>query len=254
MLQSENSLKQTDANTAADTNAPSPWSLRDTIIGAGFTLIPLATLSILSTASGSGQPPKHVAASTDLHLALLTFFVNSIIEAMFILAPFYYAFHRTAKNRMATLGLRGFHPVSGGVAIILGATGTLVTIYSYSAIIQMLHLPAQTNLTQLQQELAVYPQTLRAELLVAVFVAPIFEEIFFRGFLLQGLRHYFGDTWAVLISSLIFAIIHFSVGSFLLLLVLGIILGVMRIKTNSIWPGIILHALNNLISAVSVGF
>ncbi len=254
MLQSENSSKQTDASVTTDSNAIAPWTLRDTITGAGFTLIPLAAVSILSVANGSGQPPAHVSSTTDLRLAVFTFFINSLIEAVFIIAPLYYAYHRAKKNQLGSLGLRGFHPMYGFIAIIIGATATLTTIYTYSGIVQALHLPAQTNLIQLQQELALYPQTLRAELLVAVFVAPIFEEIFFRGFLLQGLRRVLGDTWAVLISSLIFAIIHFSVASFPLLLILGIILGVMRIKTKSIWPGVILHSLNNLVSAISVGF
>jgi membrane protease YdiL (CAAX protease family) len=58
--------------------------------------------------------------------------------------------------------------------------------------------------------------------------------------------------WAVLISSALFAIAHTDPGSFLPLLVIGLGLGFLRYRTKSIWPGIMLHMLNNLLSSVDI--
>ena len=68
-----------------------------------------------------------------------------------------------------------------------------------------------------------------------VFAAPVFEEIFFRGFLFEGFRKSrIGDLGTVIITALTWAIIHTQYGyyemSFIFLL--GILLGVVRIKNR----------------------
>ncbi|MBD3638470.1 MAG: CPBP family intramembrane metalloprotease [Crocinitomicaceae bacterium] len=47
-------------------------------------------------------------------------------------------------------------------------------------------------------------------LLAAILIGPITEELFFRGFLLRGLLHKYRPVWAILISSLLFAALHFN--------------------------------------------
>ena len=88
-----------------------------------------------------------------------------------------------------------------------------------------------------------------------VFAAPVFEEIFFRGFLFEGFRKSrIGDLGTVIITALTWAIIHTQYGyyemSFIFLL--GILLGVVRIKTGSIWGCLFIHALNNLVATIAL--
>ena len=87
--------------------------------------------------------------------------------------------------------------------------------------------------------------------LAVVIVAPIGEEMVFRGFLQKFLEEYWRDvTRAVLISSLIFAMIHFNPYWTIQIYLLGIILGFLSWKTKSIIPSIILHSLNNGIAFI----
>ena len=84
-------------------------------------------------------------------------------------------------------------------------------------------------------------------LIIAIaIIAPIGEELLFRGFLQQFLEQHWKDiTRAILITSLFFSIIHMNPYWFIQIYILGIMLGFLSWKTNSIFPPLILHALNN---------
>jgi hypothetical protein len=91
-------------------------------------------------------------------------------------------------------------------------------------------------------------------LLGAVIVAPLVEEIFFRGFLFQGFRQRYGWINAALLSSAIFAAAHLDLVSLVPTFILGIVLAYTYHKSNSVLPGIILHFLVNAFGACSAYF
>lgn len=79
---------------------------------------------------------------------------------------------------------------------------------------------------------------------VALFPA-VAEEILFRGFLLAGLRSAFGATTAVVASAAVFAAAHLDLGRLPSTFVLGLVLGVLRVRTGSTGPGMLAHFLVN---------
>jgi membrane protease YdiL (CAAX protease family) len=81
--------------------------------------------------------------------------------------------------------------------------------------------------------------------LVGVVFAPFVEEIFFRSFLFQGFRQSYGWKRATLLSSAIFAAAHLDPASLIPTFVLGAVLAYLFHKSNSVWPGMILHFLVN---------
>ena len=82
--------------------------------------------------------------------------------------------------------------------------------------------------------------------LAVVIIAPIGEEIVFRGFLQKFLEDYWKDiTRAVLVTSLFFAMIHFNPFWTIQIYLLGIVLGFLAWKTKSVLPSIMLHSINN---------
>ena len=82
--------------------------------------------------------------------------------------------------------------------------------------------------------------------LAVVIVAPIGEEIVFRGFLQKFLENYWKDiTRAILVTSLFFAMIHFNPFWAIQIYLLGVILGFLAWKTKSVIPSILLHVVNN---------
>jgi len=85
-----------------------------------------------------------------------------------------------------------------------------------------------------------------------VVFAPVLEESIFRGFLFAGFRQSrIGITGTIIITSMIWTLLHlgqydiYDMGS---LFVFGVILGILRQRTNSLWSPLIAHLLNNLIA------
>ena len=84
-------------------------------------------------------------------------------------------------------------------------------------------------------------------ILVGVVLAPFVEEMFFRGFLFAGFRQRFGWNKAALLSSTFFALAHLQPVALIPTFILGYLLAYIFHKSNSLWPGIILHFLVNSI-------
>jgi len=88
-----------------------------------------------------------------------------------------------------------------------------------------------------------------------VVLAPLGEEILFRGFLQKFLEEHWQDvTRAVLVTSLFFAIIHLNPFWLIQIYMLGVILGFLAWRTGSIWAGFILHAANNLVALLFTNY
>jgi membrane protease YdiL (CAAX protease family) len=88
-----------------------------------------------------------------------------------------------------------------------------------------------------------------------VVFAPLFEELFIRGFLFIGFaRSRLGPAGAVILTTLVWALLHIQYGLYeiTLIFVLGIILGIVRHRAGSLWAPIIIHALNNLVAMILV--
>lgn len=80
---------------------------------------------------------------------------------------------------------------------------------------------------------------------IAVFPA-LFEELAYRGYLLQKLLNIVDRKEAMYITSILFFLIHFSLFSFFWLLPFALLLAYIRIKENTIWYGILIHFVFNL--------
>lgn len=82
---------------------------------------------------------------------------------------------------------------------------------------------------------------------VAVFVAPVAEEVIFRGFVQSALRGRLVPVATYLASALLFAVLHlkFDPAAFAATLIMGLVLAVTYEKTRSLYPGIVVHALTN---------
>jgi membrane protease YdiL (CAAX protease family) len=79
-------------------------------------------------------------------------------------------------------------------------------------------------------------------------VAPPVEEFFFRGFLYQSLRNRIGIRGAAPASALMWAGVHFKPEFLVPLAILGVALALLFEKTDSLWPCILVHALNNALA------
>lgn len=85
--------------------------------------------------------------------------------------------------------------------------------------------------------------------LMAIFLAPITEEIVFRGFAFKGLWHSAGSIWAVVLTGFAFSLCHMNrnIVAHCMILIFGILLGIARIRTGSLFVPIIMHSIANFI-------
>ena len=88
-------------------------------------------------------------------------------------------------------------------------------------------------------------------LILAVAITPgICEELLCRGTLLSGLRRSLGPVGAVLVSAFCFAAIHGSPHRFLSQMGMGVVLGLLVLRSGSLWPAILLHAGHNALLVI----
>ena len=90
--------------------------------------------------------------------------------------------------------------------------------------------------------------------IMACVVAPICEEILFRGYLYGLLKRYSCRFFAALISGLIFGLIHASLTSLAPLVVVGIFLAIIYEFSGSLWAPIITHSIFNTVNVMAMIF
>ena len=89
-----------------------------------------------------------------------------------------------------------------------------------------------------------------ATIIYLAILVPIVEEMFFRGVIITFLANATHAAIAVLISAVVFALFHidpsyFSMNQVIYIFCLGTIFGIAAMLTRSIWPGVLMHSLNN---------
>jgi len=141
-----------------------------------------------------------------------------------------------------TLALRPPPIAAVAAALVLGATAWLFA----GGLVGRL-LPPPESLTRAMQrliQLGDEPMPLWIVWAVIAVTPALCEELFFRGLIFSGMCR-LGAWPAVLISALLFGLAHASIYRLLPTVVLGVVLGVVRWRSGSVVPGIVMHAVNN---------
>lgn len=97
----------------------------------------------------------------------------------------------------------------------------------------------------------IFNSFLTGGLIATIIVSPISEELIFRGVFLNRLQLIIPTTFAVLISSLLFASLH-SFGSIFAAFIFGVCVAILYLKTENIFVPILAHFLNNLFAEIIV--
>lgn len=81
-------------------------------------------------------------------------------------------------------------------------------------------------------------------------IPPLVEEFAMRGVLMQSMRKY-GNTFAIIASALMFGIFHGNAVQMPFAFLCGLVIGYAVVATESLWVGVIIHALMNSMSSIS---
>lgn len=84
------------------------------------------------------------------------------------------------------------------------------------------------------------------ELLFELAVVPaVFEELYFRGILYAGFKKARGAKFAIIFTAILFGFFHMNLQQLIYAAVLGVVIGIIREATGSMWAGVLYHFINN---------
>ena len=185
-----------------------------------------------------------------LVLGLVAFFTTrgttaieyALLEAASVVAALWVV-SRRLRVKMTSLLPDKAGPCSFWLAAATGALGASLPMLSIERWLTIL-LPVPGFLKSVFSSI-ITPDDLAGSMILAMVVAPIGEEILFRGVMLRGFRSVYGPTKGVLYSALLFGLVHLNPYQFVAGFLLGLFLGFLYVRTDSLVLPVIAHAVYN---------
>ena len=209
-----------------------PWSLTDTWIGLGI----FAVIQVVFVGVVLKLKPSIIYGS----------YIVVVLELIYILPVVIILAVRRADFKL--LGFRGFKAGVMGIGCGLVVGTYLITIVN-NAIFVMLGVKTQAEEMGRIMAAISSPGWL---IIAGVIVAPVVEESLFRGFIFAGFRQRYCFQTAAVLSSALFAIAHHQLAALIPTFVLGYIFSHLYQRSNSIFPGMLLHFLVNAFGIITL--
>lgn len=180
----------------------------------------------------------------------LTSIIFILILALFGLASLYKTNPKVLMNNQwsikksifTSLGILLAFRIVSGIYMQIGVNFFDVTIDNFATIPQ-LFLASQQEI----EALIAYSGKGITFLLICL-LAPLYEEIIFRGVILGSCQRYSNFHIANFFQAILFAVIHMDLFLFPVFLLFGIVTGILRKKSGGLLPGIIFHVVNNTLA------
>ncbi len=174
-------------------------------------------------------------------------FTSGMLTALALGAPRLFGLASVAWLRITAVPT-GIYPVVIIGVVSVGVLVDQVTFY--------LHLVAPTvfeaeTLEMFSQLFAQATPLAFIAMTLTVVVGPgIGEELFFRGFLLRAFNVRWSAKTAIIVSAVLFGVVHFNFLQSTGAALIGLYLGYVAVRTGSIWPAIVAHGVNNLLTSL----
>ncbi len=132
--------------------------------------------------------------------------------------------------------------------VLAGVGGCIVANFVSSYVTVLLESLGMSR-PEIPQLLEQTPTSLLLNLLVVAVLPALLEEMVYRGYVLRTLRAY-GDWFAVLVSALLFGLMHGNITQIPFALIVGIVLGWLYVMTDNIWLPVAVHFINNAMATL----
>ena len=229
-----------------------PWQWRDVLLAVVIAAAPIAALTVLGTISGSGSS---ASAKPTAGFALAAIVSTVLVDGWLVFWAWFFSL-RKYRLPLASFGFRRFEERSSwGVAAAVIVGGVLATII-LGDISDFVYRHVVGPVPQ-ENVVTIFPHTsagLVLFIVLAVLIAPVLEETFFRGFVFQGLARSWGPIAGALISALVFAAWHQQLSVLIPIFGLGVLLAAAFYWTRSIYTNMTMHAVFNALGIVAWWF
>ena len=207
----------------------------------GFMLAQAMVLALIAALSYIGASFEEVNATVFNAVGGAVIYIVSIV--LVIGVPWLV---KQRPTSLAELGLQRWPVWRDGAWTIAGA----IAYFVITSVIMTIALQLLPFVDSGQaQETGFAQASTQLELVMAfitlVVMAPIAEEVLFRGYLLGKLRKYASLWVSILITSVLFGIVHFQWNVGIDVFALSIVLCLLKVYSGSLWPSILLHMLKN---------
>jgi membrane protease YdiL (CAAX protease family) len=191
----------------------------------------LVLLGFVGASQGSDSTGDDILYDADLAIGGVVFY-GLMVAVSFAIAHAY-------PRRMDALGFRPFRRRWAWIALAVVAAAAIVAV----AVEPFLHGGEDQGLGADRWE-PEHAKAFTANVLVLVLLGPFAEELFFRGLGVRVLAQY-GGLVAILVTGVVFGLVHGILGALPPLVLFGIGLAWVRLRSASVWPSFLGHATYN---------
>lgn len=212
------------------------------IVGLVFGYVGMAIASNLGVEFAEGS-----SIITELFNRYLWFSIPYMLLTQVVFLALWLVYHQTAKIKYSACGVN-FKKINPLTAILCALVG-MICVAGFVWLIEGCFGAMFDKIGANGPSLSLPNNTwwwLLINLVILGVVPAIVEELLFRGIIFQGLRRKFSATSAVLLTALLFALMHQSITQFIYPLLLGIVLCVVMEKTGNLIYPMLIHLFNNL--------
>ncbi|MCL2234465.1 MAG: CPBP family intramembrane metalloprotease [Firmicutes bacterium] len=199
-----------------------------------FLAVNFIANSVIYSAHGGRHTPSELIASLVMQVVLLAVVLIFTLKGKTQL-PYSYKFDIAPSRNKSNLIILLLIPV---IALL-----SLFTFFgpalAFEAVLQTI---GYTPPPMLEMNT---PTTIVLGVILIIVFASVCEEFFVRGGLMGGLHNKYGAKYAVIVTAFAFALMHMNPSQTIFQFGLGIVIGVLTIRTKSILPAIFLHAISN---------
>lgn len=183
---------------------------------------------------------------------VLQYCTEMFLMVVFLFVPFFAVYLSSGKKEKQAIALSFEKPKSALTFLLLIPFGLMLCFAGdyISSVISSIFESMGITLTSVPDyEIPTSGSELFLYAFSAIVPPAIIEEFALRSVTMQPLRKY-GDKFAIVMTALVFGLMHRNAVQGIFAFIAGVVFGYISIAANSVWPSVIVHALNNSFAVV----
>ncbi|HXG36386.1 MAG TPA: type II CAAX endopeptidase family protein [Dehalococcoidia bacterium] len=226
-----------------------PWGIQDIFKAIGILIIAAVVLIVPAAIIAAAIAGSSDAVDDDPDALAVLLGANALIEVCLLFVAYRFS---VRKYRISWRALGFRWPFRGGFWLpIFVLIASYITLAVYAGILYAVGADDLLPESTLPDTAFDSPAVTIITAILAVALAPVMEETFFRGFVFGSLKDRWGIILAALASGVLFALVHFDPGSMIPFTIIGMIFAFSYVYSGSLFVPIAAHFIFNTVSTIA---